>query len=85
MKREARDFRETAPKPVTRIPLDIKNPRLRLFLVIMALAVAAGAFFFAFRQLFAVEAGWAYLEADGSVGMNVSEDFLVQVELGAGN
>ena len=85
MKREARDFRETAPKPVKRIPLDIKNPRLRLFLVIMALAVAAGAFFFAFRQLFAVEAGWAYLEADGSVGMNVSGDFLVQVELGAGN
>ena len=64
MKREARDFRETAPKPVRRIDLDIKNPRLRLFLVIMALAVAAGAFFFAFRQLFAVEAGWAYLEAD---------------------
>ena len=84
MKREARDFRETAPRPVKRIPLDIKIPRLRLFLVIMALAVAAGAFFIAFRQLVAVEAGWTYLEADGSVGLNVSADFMVRVELGAG-
>lgn len=85
MKREARDFRETAPKPVRRIPVDIKNPRLRLFLVIMALAIAAGAFFIAFRQLYSVEAGWAYLEADGSVGLNVSADFRLQVELGAGS
>ena len=58
MKREARDFRETAPKPVKQIPVDIKNPRLRLFLVIMALAIAAGAFFIAFRQLASVEPGW---------------------------
>ena len=85
MKREARDFRETAPKPVKRIPLDIKNPRLRLFLVIMALAIAAGAFFIAFRQLASVEPGWTYLEADGSAGLNVSADFRLQVELGAGS
>ena len=85
MKREARDFRETAPKPVKRIPLDIKNPRLRLFLVIMALAIAAGAFFIAFRNLVSVEPGWTYLEADGAVGLNVSADFRLQVELGAGN
>lgn len=85
MKREARDFRETAPKPVKRIPLDIKNPRLRLFLVIIALAIAAGAFFIAFRNLVSVEPGWTYLEADGAVGLNVSADFRLQVELGAGN
>ena len=85
MKREARDFRETAPKPVRRIPLDIKNPRLRLFLVIMALAVAAGAFFLAFRQLVSVEPGWTVLEADGAVGLNVSADFRLQIELGAGS
>ena len=85
MKREARDFRETAPKPVKRIPLDIKNPRLRLFLVIMALAVAAGAFFLAFRQLVSVEPGWTLLEADGAVGLNVSADFRLQIELGAGS
>lgn len=85
MKREARDFRETAPKPVKRIPLDIKNPRLRLFLVIMALAIAAGAFFLAFRQLTDVEPGWTLLEADGAVGLNVSADFQLQIELGAGS
>ena len=85
MKREARDFRETAPKPVKRIPVDIKNPRLRLFLVIMALAIAAGAFFIAFRNLVSVEPGWTYLEADGAVGLNVSAEFRLQVELGAGN
>jgi len=85
MKREARDFRETAPRPVRRIPLDIKNPRLRLFLVIMALAIAAGAFFIAFRNLVSVEPGWTILEADGAVGLNVSADFRLQVELGAGN
>ncbi len=85
MKREARDFRETAPKPVRRISLDIKNPRLRLFLVIMALAVAAGAFFLAFRQLVSVEPGWTVLEADGAVGLNVSADFRLQIELGAGS
>ena len=85
MKREARDFRETAPKPVKQIPVDIKNPRLRLFLVIMALAIAAGAFFLAFRQLYSVEAGWTYLEADGTVGLNVSADFMLRVELGAGS
>ncbi len=85
MKREARDFRETAPKPVKRIPLDIKNPRLRLFLVIMALAIAAGAFFLAFRQLVNVEPGWTMLEADGAAGINVSADFRLQIELGAGS
>ena len=86
MKREARDFRETAPKPVKRISTDhIKNPRLRLTLVILALAIAAGAFYYSFRQLTNVEAGWAELEADGSNGLNVSGDFKLQVELGAGN
>ena len=85
MKREARDFRETAPKPVKRIPLEIKNPRLRLLLVILALAVAAGAFWYAFRQLVTVEPGWTLLEADGAVGLNVSADFRLQLELGAGS
>ena len=85
MKREARDFRETAPKPVKRIHLEIKNSRLRLLLFIAALAVAAGAFFFAFRQLTSVEPGWTFLEADGAVGLNVSSDFRLQVELGAGS
>lgn len=86
MKREARDFRETAPKPVKRISTDhIKNPRLRLLLVILALAIAAGAFYYGFHQLFSVEPGWTQLEADGSAGLNVSSDFVVQVELGAGN
>ncbi|MBQ6513528.1 MAG: hypothetical protein IJI09_02295 [Clostridia bacterium] len=85
MKREVRDFREAAPRPVKRIPLEIKNPRLRLALVILALAVAAGAFWYAFRQLVTVEPGWTLLEADGAVGLNVSADFRLQVELGAGS
>lgn len=84
MKREARDFRETAPKPVKRIPLDIKNHKLRLILIILALAIAAGAFYYGFHQLFSVESGWTMLEADGSSGLNVSADFQLQVELGAG-
>jgi hypothetical protein len=84
MKREARDFRETAPKPVKRIPLDIKNHKLRLILMILALAIAAGAFYYGFNQLFSVEAGWTTLEADSSSGLNVSGDFQLQVELGAG-
>lgn len=84
MKREARDFRETAPKPVKRIALDDSKPRRRLLAIILALAVAAGAFFFAFRGLTNVEPGWATLEADGGVGMNVSGDFRLQAELGAG-
>ena len=85
MKREARDFRETAPKPVKRIPLEIRKPRLRLLLAILALAVAAGAFWYAFRQLVTVEPGWTLLEADGAVGLNVSADFRLQAELGTGN
>lgn len=84
MKREARDFRETAPRPVRRIPLEIKNPRLRLLLVIIALVIAAGAFFIAFRGLVEVEPGWTVLEADGAAGLNVSGEFSLQVELGAG-
>ena len=84
MKREARDFRETAPKPVKRIPLEIKRPGLRLLLVITALAVAAGAFFFGIRGLVQVEPGWAVLEADGASGITAADDFTLRVELGAG-
>jgi hypothetical protein len=84
MKREARDFRETAPKPVERIPVEIKRPGLRLLLVIAALAIASGAFFYGFRGLTSVEAGWTPVEADGASGMTAADDFQLLAELGAG-
>ena len=85
MKREARDFRETAPKPVKRIPLEVRRPGLRLILIILALAVAAGAFYYAFGRLTRVEPGWTVLEADGAAGTSAAADFTLQVELGAGS
>lgn len=83
MRREVREFRAKGPGPVKEIVLNNKNPRLRLLLFITALVLAAGAFFFAFRNLFTVEAGWTELQVNGSSGITVAEDFMLQVELGA--
>ena len=83
MRREVREFRAKGPGPVKEIALNNKNPRLRLLLLITALVLAAGAFFFAFRKLFTVEAGWTELQVNGSSGITVAGDFMLQVELGA--
>lgn len=71
MKREARDFRESMPRPVRRIPLGEGSQRKRAAAFAAALLVAGLALFAALRTLTKVDAGWTEIEAapgEGSAG-----------------
>ena len=72
MKREARDFREGMPRPVQRIPLEENASRSRLIWTLIALTVAAGAFFFGFRGILNGEAGWTVIESEGIYGASMT-------------
>ena len=81
MKREARDRREHMPPPVQRIELDQRFPRLRLCLVILALALLAGAILFVLHTQLSADAGWTEVEADGGQGLTCAGNFILTMNL----
>ena len=82
MKREARDFRESLPKPVQRIQLDERHSRLRVILLVGAQALAAGALIFAVRTLLHVETGWQRIEPIEGAGLTCADEFVLTYHIG---
>ena len=83
MKREARDFRESMPRPVRRIPLEEGSFRRRAVGTALALLAAGLALFMGIRSLTRVDAGWAEIEADSADGP--TGEVRLWAELGAGS
>ena len=77
MKREARDIRDRMPKPVRRIPLSDTVSRPRLIFALIALAVAAGAFYLGFSGLLHTDPGWTVIEAESRYNSLFSFSYLL--------
>ena len=84
MKREARDNRANAPKPVERMALDEKHSKKRIILLAASLIIAAAAFLYALFSALHVEAGWREITDDGTQGLTCAGDFVFQYRLGSG-
>ena len=65
MKREAGDFRDRMPKPVRRVPLAENPSRRRVIGTVLALVIAAGAFFAFFQGVMRKDPGWQEIKSEG--------------------
>lgn len=72
------------PKPVEKIQLSEKHIHLRIFLVILLLAVAAVSFTYALTSYLKEETGWKVIKVSSAAKANVGDEFTFQYELGGG-
>ena len=72
------------PKPVEKIQLSEKHIHLRVFLVILLLAVAAVSFTYALTSYLKEETGWKVIKVSSAAKANVGDEFTFQYELGGG-
>ena len=68
-------------KRVDKVELNEKHTRLRLVLMITALAVAAGAFSYGIYSWLHVDSGWTVIES-GAAQLSCAQDFTLRYELG---
>ena len=68
---------------ITNIEVAQKNLPLRIVLLVLAIAIAIGAFAYGISSALSTKPGWAEIEASTS-GLNCSEDFVLSYNLGAG-
>lgn len=76
--------KEPNVKPVKKIELSEKHFHIRLIVVILLIALAAGAFVYGIYSYFHVDEGWVKITAESSADINCSEDFVFLYNLGAG-
>ncbi|MGN0298026.1 MAG: hypothetical protein ACI4C1_02385 [Lachnospiraceae bacterium] len=83
MGRTARDKRDVYVRPVKKVKLSEENVGRRIFLVILFLVIASGAFIYALMNLLEEDTGWRQIEANASAdGVNCSSDFVFEYNLG---
>ena len=63
------------PKPVEKIQLSEKHIHLRVFLVILLLAVAAVSFTYALTSYLKEETGWKVIKVSSAAKANVGDEF----------
>ncbi len=80
MNRTARDKTLDRPRPVERIELSEGNPRRKLILVCVLLAIALAAFGYGISQMLRTDAGWTTIEVRGSGSLDCSRDFVFQYD-----
>lgn len=84
MGRTVKNQNTQRPKPVEKIRLSEKHIYLRVFLVILLLAVAAVSFTYALTSCFKEETGWKVIKVSSAAKANVGDEFTFQYELGGG-
>lgn len=81
LKRNARDWREHLPRPVQKIELDARHTKVRLALALLFLIVGAALIVYSLSGGFAVQAGWAEIEASAG-NASCAPDFIFLYPLG---
>ncbi len=82
MKRyDNREKRRREPKPVKNIELSEKNIKLRVILLIAAVALALLSFGYGISSCLSVDSGWAVMEYNGNE-LNCSSEFIFMYDLG---
>ena len=87
MNRKARDNRDrytSLAKPVEKIELSEKHPKVRIFIVVLLAVVGAGFLSYAFVNFLNQDEGWSEIQASTSSELNCSEDFVFQYNLSDG-
>lgn len=72
-------------KPVQTIELPSKNPKWKVILFILLLALGFTAFGYGLFSLLSTEEGWKEIEANSTSEINCSSDFVFMYNLGAGD
>lgn len=85
MKRTAADRTARQPKPVDRVEVKEGGTKKRVVLLIVAILVALGAFYYSVSTLTKVEGGWRVIEATSASEMNCAQNFVFRYYLGHGN
>lgn len=70
-------------KPVEKVELSEKNLKWRIFLVVLLVMVAAGAFAYGINEMLSQESGWQEISASTGGEINCSEEFVFLYNLGA--
>lgn len=87
MNRKARDNRDrytSLAKPVEKIELSEKHPKVKIFIVVLLAVVGAGFLSYAFVNFLNQDEGWSEIQASTSSELNCSEDFVFQYNLSDG-
>ena len=87
MNRTARDNRDrytSLAKPVEKVELSEKHPKLKIFMVVLLAVVGAGFLSYAFVSFLNKDEGWSEIQASTSSELNCSEDFVFQYNLSDG-
>lgn len=83
MNRTIRDRNDRHPKPVKRILLLEKYPKIRLAITILLIGISISAFGYALTEYLTEDAGWTTIEASSSQP-SCAEELIFQYQLGAG-
>lgn len=83
MNRTVRDRNDRHPKPVKRIFLLEKYPKIRLAITILLIGIGVGAFGYALAEYLTEDDGWTTIEASLSEP-SCAEELIFQYQLGAG-
>lgn len=84
MGRTVRDNRPNL-KPVTKVELSEEHVGIRIFVVVLLIAVAAAAFAYSLYSCSRVESGWTQIKVDSASGASCGDELVFMYELGAGN
>lgn len=87
MNNKARDNRDrytSLAKPVEKIELSEKHPKVKIFIVVLLAVVGAGFLSYAFVNFLNQDEGWSEIQASTSSELNCSEDFVFQYNLSDG-
>ena len=84
MGRTVRDNRPNL-KPVTKVELSEEHVGIRIFVVVLLIAVAAAAFAYSLYSCSRVESGWTQIKVDSALGASCGDELVFMYELGAGN
>lgn len=83
MNRTIRDRNDRHQKPVKRILLLEKYPKIRLAITILLIGISISAFGYALTEYLTEDAGWTTIEASSSQP-SCAEELIFQYQLGAG-
>ncbi|MGN0378378.1 MAG: hypothetical protein ACI4EU_02180 [Butyrivibrio sp.] len=72
-------------KPVEKVQLNEKHTKIRFVIVVLLIAIAAGAFSYGIYSCVSVEPGWAEIEVSSDSGIGCSDEFVLLYKLGAGD
>ncbi|MGN0370076.1 MAG: hypothetical protein ACI4EW_05975 [Butyrivibrio sp.] len=84
MGRTSKDNRPNL-KPVVKVELNEKNTKIRFIIVVVLIAIAAGAFAYGTYSCINVDPGWTQIEVSSGEGASLSDQFVLLYDLGAGD